>query len=129
MINYTPRLDAALKRAACDKIHNLLSTLADYDVVTEIVPTERAAMFRFTFPQNANSYVLLDAFDKGSYVKIIPNENKIMGFTTKNSGGVPDNFINYFVIEFDKSFTYKSVVENGEIKITTLKQTQTMQVQ
>ena len=39
-----------------------------------------------------------------------------MGFTTKNSGGVPDNFINYFVIEFDKSFTYKSVVENGEIK-------------
>ena len=33
MINYTPRLDAALKRAAYDKIHNLLSTLADYDVV------------------------------------------------------------------------------------------------
>ena len=35
MINYTPRLDAALKRAACDKIHNLLSTLADYDVVSD----------------------------------------------------------------------------------------------
>ena len=103
-------------KAEIAKPHYYRVYLADYDVVTEIVPTERAAMFRFTFPQNANSYVLLDAFDKGSYVKIIPNENKIMGFTTKNSGGVPDNFINYFVIKFDKSFTYKSVVENGEIK-------------
>ena len=35
MINYTPRLDAALKRAACDKIHDLLSTLADYYVVSD----------------------------------------------------------------------------------------------
>lgn len=66
--------------------------LADHDVVTEITPTSRAAVFRFTFPQNDNSYVVIDAFDKGSYVKIIPSENKIVGYTTKNSGGVPDNF-------------------------------------
>ena len=29
--------------------------LADYDVTTEITPTERAAMFRFTFPENEKS--------------------------------------------------------------------------
>ena len=34
--------------------------LADYDVVTELAPTERAAMFRFTFPE-ADSYVVVDA--------------------------------------------------------------------
>lgn len=79
--------------------------LADYDVTTEITPTERAAMFRFTFPQ-AQSYVVLDACDNGSYVQIIPEENKIVGFTTRNSGGVPDNFKNYFVVEFDKPFSY-----------------------
>lgn len=90
--------------------------LADHDVVTEIAPTERAAMFRFTFPENSNSYVVVDAFDKGSYVKVIPSENKIIGYTTKNSGGVPDNFKNYFVVVFDKPFTYKAVAESNIIK-------------
>ena len=90
--------------------------LADSDITTEITPTERAAMFRFTFPENENSYVVIDAFDKGSSVKIIPDENKIIGYTTRNSGGVPDNFKNYFVIVFDKPFTYKAVVSGDEIR-------------
>ena len=77
--------------------------LADHDVTTEITPTERAARFRFTFPEN-DSYIVVDAFDKGSYVKIIPEEQKIIGYTTRNSGGVPENFKNYFVIVFDKAF-------------------------
>jgi predicted alpha-1,2-mannosidase len=90
--------------------------LADHDVTTEIAPTERAAFFRFTFPESENSYVVVDAFDKGSYVKIIPEENKVIGYTTKNSGGVPDNFKNYFVIVFDKPFTYLATAENDEIR-------------
>ncbi|WP_029906836.1 GH92 family glycosyl hydrolase [Prevotella sp. 10(H)] len=89
--------------------------LADHDVVTELVPTSRAALFRFTFPENENSFVVIDAFDNGSYVKIIPEENKIIGYTTKNSGGVPENFKNYFVIVFDKPFTYKASVNSGNI--------------
>ncbi len=87
--------------------------LADHDVVTEMAPTERAVIFRFTFPENKNSYVITDAFDKGSYVKIIPEENKIIGYTTKNSGGVPENFKNYFVITFDKPFTYTATVADS----------------
>lgn len=89
--------------------------LADVDVTTEIAPTERAAMFRFTFPETQNAYVVADAFDRGSYVKIIPEENKIVGYTTRNSGGVPDNFKNYFVIIFDKPFAYYAAVKDGEI--------------
>ncbi|MBC8768311.1 glycoside hydrolase family 92 protein [Arenibacter sp. BSSL-BM3] len=87
--------------------------LADHDITTEITPTERAAMFRFTFPENENSHVVLDALDKGSYVKIIPKERKIIGYTTKNSGGVPDNFKNYFVMVFDKDFETTKTF-NGE---------------
>lgn len=90
--------------------------LADHDVVTELTPTERAVMFRFTFPETDQSYVVVDALDRGSSVKIIPSENKIIGYTTRNSGGVPDNFKNYFVIKFDKSFTYKAAVADGQIK-------------
>jgi len=89
--------------------------LADHDVVTEIAPTERAAIFRFTFPENDRSYVVIDAFDKGSYVKIIPGENKIIGYTTKNSGGVPDNFKDYFVLVFDKPLTYQATFADGTL--------------
>jgi len=89
--------------------------LADHDVTTEITPTERASMFRFTFPETDKSFVVIDALDRGSYVKVIPSENKIIGYTTKNSGGVPENFKNYFVIVFDKAFTYTATVDNGKI--------------
>lgn len=97
------------------KPHYYKVYLADHDVTTEITPTERAAMFRFTFPDTDSSFVIADAFDRGSYVKIIPEENKIIGYTTRNSGGVPENFKNYFVIEFDKPFTYFATVNDGEI--------------
>ena len=88
--------------------------LADYDVTTEITPTDRAAMFRFTFPKG-DSYVVVDAFDRGSFVRVIPEENKIIGYTTRNSGGVPKNFKNYFVIVFDKPFTFCKTVVNGSM--------------
>ncbi len=97
--------------------------LADHDVVTEITPTDRAAIFRFTFPETENAYVVVDPFDNGSSVNIIPAENKIVGYTTKNSGGVPENFKNYFVIEFDKPFTYTAAVDNGNINTSSLSAT------
>jgi predicted alpha-1,2-mannosidase len=78
--------------------------LADYDVVAEITPTERAAHFKFTFPESDSSYIILDGFFKGSMVKIIPEKRKIIGYCRNNSGGVPDNFHNYFVAGFDKDF-------------------------
>ncbi|UOB17282.1 GH92 family glycosyl hydrolase [Abyssalbus ytuae] len=96
--------------------------LADHDVTTEITPTERAAIFRFTFPETDSSYVVIDAFDRGSYVKIIPAERKILGYTTRNSGGVPENFKNYFVLVFDKDFevtkTFKDSILSGNLEAT-----------
>jgi predicted alpha-1,2-mannosidase len=90
--------------------------LADYDVTVEITPTERAAQFRFTFPESDASYVLLDAFDKGSYVKILPEEKTIIGYCRNNSGGVPDNFHNYFVAIFDQDFTEVSTWNEGKVQ-------------
>jgi predicted alpha-1,2-mannosidase len=97
--------------------------LADYDIVTEIAPTERSAIFQFTFPKSDSSFILVDAFDRGSYIKIIPGENKIIGYTTRNRGGVPTNFRNYFIIESDKPFnlTYTasdSIVKSNSLEVT-----------
>ncbi len=87
--------------------------LADYDVEVELAPTERAAHFKFVFPESDASYILLDAFFKGSMVKIIPEENKIIGYSRNNSGGVPDNFHNYFVAVFDKEFELNHTWSDG----------------
>ena len=65
---------------------------------------------------------MIDAFDKGSYVKIDAANNRIIGYSTKNSGGVPDNFKNYFVIEFDKPFTYKATVADSCISVNKAEQ-------
>ncbi|MFA7289277.1 MAG: GH92 family glycosyl hydrolase [Melioribacteraceae bacterium] len=78
--------------------------LADYDTWIEMTPTERAVQFKIDYPADRNSYIVLDAFFKNSYVKIIPEENKIIGYCRNNSEGVPQNFHNYFVAEFDTPF-------------------------
>ncbi|MFO7847855.1 MAG: GH92 family glycosyl hydrolase, partial [Balneolaceae bacterium] len=89
--------------------------LSDYDITTEITPTERAARFRMTFPEADSSWVIVDAFDNGSTIKVIPEEQKVIGYTTKNSGGVPENFRNYFILVFDKPFEISSVWSDGSI--------------
>ena len=76
--------------------------LADHDINVEIAPTERAASLLFTFPESETSGIIVDAYDEGSYIKVLPEENAIIGYTTKNSGGVPENFRNWFVVKFDK---------------------------
>jgi putative alpha-1,2-mannosidase len=68
--------------------------LADHDINVELTPTERAAAFRFTYPQSETSGIVIDALDKGSYIKVLGEENAIVGYTTKNSGGVTENFRN-----------------------------------
>lgn len=89
--------------------------LAEHDILTEITPTERAAFFRMTFPESDESRIVIDAFDRGSYIRIIPEENKIIGYTTRNSGGVPQNFKNYFVILLDKPLEYYAVWKDGKL--------------
>ena len=91
-------------KAETAKPHHYKVYLADYDVTAELTPTERACLMRFTFPQTDSANVVVDAFDKGSYIRLLPDKRTIVGYSTKNSGGVPDNFKNYFVIVFDRDF-------------------------
>jgi predicted alpha-1,2-mannosidase len=83
--------------------------LDTWNATAEVTPTERCARFRFTFEDAKDSFVVLDAFPGGSTVEIIPSENKIIGTTRYNHGGVPNNFSNYFVIVFDQPFTDSGV--------------------
>ena len=96
------------------KPHHYSVYLADHDIVAEVTPTERAAIFRATYPEADMSGLVIDAFDNGSWIKVIPKNNTVVGYTTKNSGGVPENFRNWFVLEFDKDIKGFSVYDANE---------------
>jgi len=93
--------------------------LADHDVTTEITPTERSAQFRFTFPQSDSSSIVIDAFNKGSYVKVLPAEHKIIGYSTRFARGPLPDFRNYFVIYVDKDFAFSRVFSDGALSAGT----------
>ena len=103
-------------KAETAKPHYYQVYLADHDINAELTPSDRAAKFRFTFPESDASGVVIDAFDRGSYIRVDLETGTVVGYSTRNSGGVPDNFKNWFVVKFDKpieSFTLydgKSVV-------------------
>lgn len=94
--------------------------LADADLTTELTATERAAHFRFSFPQSDSASFVIDAFDKGSYIKIIPEQKKIIGYSTRYRRGKLINFKNYFVIYFDKAFSFTKTISETNSLIDSL---------
>ncbi|MBW4331957.1 GH92 family glycosyl hydrolase [Stakelama sp. CBK3Z-3] len=94
--------------------------LADYDVTAEVAPTARAAQFCFTFPKADDAHILLDALAGGSMVRIDAKNRRITGYVRNNHGGVPDNFHNYFVAQFDHDFTVtRTWDDNGQLTADT----------
>ena len=83
--------------------------LADHRVFATVSPTERAAIFTFQYQEGDSAYVVIDAFDRGSRIDIDPAARTISGYSSRNSGGVPSNFKNYFVLEFDQPFIFQRV--------------------
>ena len=105
------------------KPHYYSAYLGDYDTQVEITPTERGAQFQITYPQSDKSYLLIDGFHEGSMVEIDSENRKVIGYCKNNSGGVPFDFKNYFVLTFDTDFEAYGTwsgdqVEKGVIKNT-----------
>lgn len=80
---------------------NYYKVIFDNHITAEMAPVERGAHLRFTFPKGAGSYVVLDGYTGLSQVKILPKENKIIGYV-HNGRGLKSNLNNFFVIQFDK---------------------------
>lgn len=87
--------------------------LADANVTAELTPTERSAQFQMTYPKDDSAAIVIDAFDRGSYIKVIPEQNKIVGYTSRYSRGKLKNFKNYFVIYLDKPFSFTQLYNDS----------------
>ena len=88
----------------------------EIDTKVELTTTERSAYFRFSFPKVEEANIIIDAFNKGSEIMIYPDQKKIIGVAKNNSGGVPSNFANYFIMEFNTPFKLHGTWTNSEIQ-------------
>ncbi|QXV65261.1 GH92 family glycosyl hydrolase [Mucilaginibacter sp. 21P] len=89
----------------------------DNGITTEMTTTERGAHLRFSFPAQGAAHLVLDGYTKESAIKIIPEENKIVGWVN-NCRWAPANFKNYFEIVFSQPIKSYGTWENkkGTIK-------------
>jgi predicted alpha-1,2-mannosidase len=109
------------KRASSFKHENEIAKPSYYKVkfdngiTTEITPTERGAMMRFSFPKK-DAFIVFDGYTKFCSVKIIPEERKLVGYVT-NGTFIPKDFKNYFVIQFDQPFIAYGTWKNKDSSI------------
>lgn len=94
---------------------NYYKVKLDNQITTEMSPTERGVHIRFSFPEKSGSYLIFDGYTGMSMVKIVPKENKIIGYV-HNGRGLKENFRNYFVIQFDKPIREFGTWENRKGK-------------
>jgi predicted alpha-1,2-mannosidase len=85
-------------------------------IKAEVTATARGAMMRFSFPESQSSWVLIDALPGGAYMKVIPSEQRIVGWCQNNSGGTPKDFAMYFVIDVDKPFVSFNMWDDDSLK-------------
>ena len=89
------------------------SVIFDNGVQTSLSATSRGAVFEVTFPDKEDQYVVVDAYNGGGSMVIEPGNKLLKGVSRYNNGGVPDNFANYFMVEFSHPVT-GYVVYNGD---------------
>ena len=92
---------------------NYYKVKLDNQITTEISPTERGAHLRFSFPKKQGAYLVLDGYTGFSQVKILPKQNRIIGYV-HNGRGLTDNLKSYFVIQFDQPIRDFGTWENRE---------------
>lgn len=89
------------------------SVIFDNGVQTSLSATSRGAVFEVTFPDKEDQYVVVDAYNSGGSMVIEPGNKLVKGVSRYNNGGVPDNFANYFMVEFSHPVTGYGVY-NGD---------------
>ena len=96
--------------------------LAEHDVTVELAPTERAAIFRVTYPETDTAQFVVDAFDEGSAIQVDAARRRISGWSSKrnvrgNERDDPPRVLRtWFVLEFDHPFAAAPVWADGKFR-------------
>ncbi|CAN5668936.1 GH92 family glycosyl hydrolase [soil metagenome] len=119
-----PRYVSAGKRATSYRLdrsvikpHLLTTEIASSGVRIEMAPTERCAVFRFTFPEGAPSRIIFEAAGGETFVSVREDRRTVVGYTRGNSGGVTEGFANHFVAVLDRDVTFWTPFKHDDLWI------------
>lgn len=85
----------------------------DNGMTAALSATSRGMVMEVTYPEDGEQYIVVDAYRNDGSVEVDRTNNRICGITRYNNGGVPDNFGNYFIVEFDKPMIDAGTDENA----------------
>jgi predicted alpha-1,2-mannosidase len=71
-------------------------------IEAKITATERCGYHRYTFPRSKQSTIYVDLLNQNAEYEYNSNKNQLYGRVKNNSGGVPQGFTGYFIIQFSK---------------------------
>jgi predicted alpha-1,2-mannosidase len=89
---------------------------------TEMTATDHCGIFRFTFPQDSQPFVMIEATRKGitGFVQIDPQRHEIVGYNPDRMDSdlgplALPHFKGYFVIRFNQSFATYGTYHNSKV--------------
>lgn len=90
--------------------------LKRYGILAELTATQRAALHRYTFPEDVQRNIILDLTHRDEVLKselVIENNSAIKGF--RRSKAWAKDQILYFYIEFSEPFIESGIFENDSL--------------
>ena len=87
----------------------------DNGIRTEFSTTERGVHLRFSYPRRGDAWLVIDGYTGESEVEIDAERRQVRGWVNNHRFvNHPENFRNYFVIQFDTPFLDFGTWENCE---------------
>lgn len=84
-------------------------------VETSLTATRTGMIMEVSYPSVRGQYFVIDAMRGGSRLEIDQINRRVTGYVKNNHGGVPDNFANYFTIEFSHPVAEKGIMVNDSV--------------
>jgi predicted alpha-1,2-mannosidase len=101
LLSCTKRATAYRLDKSTIKPHLMEIELLGSGTTIKASPTERGAIFHFTFDGLSGRRVILEGVTGETSFTVLEDRHTLVGFTRGNSGGVPQNFAHYFAAVFD----------------------------
>lgn len=84
------------------KPHHMKLRLHRFGIAVEMVPSERGALLAIKFPAGGPNRLIIEPHKGESETSVLVGDRRVVGFTRGNSGGAPENFACYYVMEFSE---------------------------
>lgn len=101
--------------------YSLRLSLDRYQIVAELVPTERCALITAHCTNGAPAGFLVEVPGSAEPIRADDSKRVLRFRSTINKGGVPENFATYYVVRFPEPWNRFEVHPSGDSQIVTVR--------